>query len=129
MIEAKIETLVSFRKFIHAIIPSYRDATMDLIDALSTNKNATSVIQLSENSFFRRQYQSITKVINHFLVPNKSADDEDANAPKTTGKEKVNQDLRPCEKLQGAIRNNIASLCSFPAKRDFFCSRVTSHQP
>ncbi len=104
--------LISFRKTIHELIPYYRDASIDLIDALSTNKYATGVTQLSENPFFRRKYNSITKVINYFLAPNKSDDD-----------------LRPDKKIQKDIQKNIVNLCSVPEKRDFFYSQVTSLQP
>ena len=74
MLKNSIDTLISFRKTVHELIPSYRDAALDLIDALSTNKNASSVIQLSENPFFRRKYSSINKVIHHFLVSNDEQD-------------------------------------------------------
>ena len=70
MLKNSIDKLTAFRKTIHELIPFYRDATLDLIDALSTNKNAQSVTQLTDNQFFRRQYNSLTKVIHYFLVSN-----------------------------------------------------------
>ena len=56
MFSKNIVKLKVFRETIHQLIPSYRDATIDLMDALSTNNNARSVTQLSENKFFRRKY-------------------------------------------------------------------------
>ena len=129
MFDISIEKLIAFRKTLHELIPCYRDATLDLIDALSTNKNAQSVTQLSDNQFFRRQYNSLTKVIHYFLVSNKedgmSGDQEKRHE---SGSDPVDSDYRPNKLIQQAIQKQIVNLCSPPEQRDFFYSPVMSHQ-
>ncbi len=141
MIKSSIEKLKYFRKVIHEIFPAYSDATMDLIDALSTNQNAKSVTELSENRFFRRKYNSITKVIRHFLVPYKESDTENEQQNMSgfyTGEENtlktasVNlaKDFRPNKELQKMIQRQIFnSCCELPEERNFFYLPVMSHQP
>ena len=48
------------------MIPKRPDSTLDLIDALTSNDKAESVVQLSLNPLFRRKYSSITDVISNF---------------------------------------------------------------
>ncbi len=55
-----------FRDHIFASFSYRADSTMDLIDALSSNTDATSVVQLSLNPIFRRRYGSIRDAITHF---------------------------------------------------------------
>lgn len=123
MFEETINRLIHFRKTLHELIPFYRDATMDLIDALSTNKNSQSVIQLSDNKFFRRKCSSINKVIHYFLVSN---DDEDGQDPLQDNTEScktpVEMNYQPNKKLQKAIQKQIADLCPSPENRNFFYS-------
>ena len=53
------------------------DATMELIDALSGNTNAKSVVQLCLNPAFRRKYGSVRDAITNFAMdPNQSANIE-----------------------------------------------------
>ena len=127
MLKNSLNKLTDFRKAIHELIPSYRDATLDLIDALSTNKNAQSITQLSDNPFFRRKYNSLTKVIHYFLV---SKDDEevqvnqDKNSPSDSSPADV--DYRPNKQIQKAIQKQIVHLCPVPEQRNFFYSPVMS---
>jgi hypothetical protein len=128
MLEKSIEKLIAFREKLHELIPSYRDAAMDLIDALSTNIGAGSVTQLSENPCFRRQYSSLTKVIHYFLVADKKEEEEKtADQPVCSAPQNLpqgNDDLRPDKALQEAIRQHIAGQCSDPGERNFFvCQR------
>jgi len=46
---------------------------MDVLDALSCNTTARSVVELSEHPLFRRQYSSIHDGIAHLFVPNSEA--------------------------------------------------------
>jgi len=126
MLKNSIDKLTAFRKTIHELIPSYRDATLDLIDALSTNKNAQSVTQLSDSQFFRRKYNSLTKVIHYFLVSN---DDEvQVNQDKNSSSESISAeiDYRPNKLIQKAIQKQIVHLCPVPEQRNFFYSPVMS---
>lgn len=66
MLNETIHVLKKFRDTIYNFFSSRRDATMELIDSLSSNTRATSVIELSLNSLHRRNYASITKVLNQF---------------------------------------------------------------
>ena len=126
MLKNSLNKLTVFRKMIHELIPSYRDATLDLIDALSTNKNAQSVTQLSDNQFFRRKYNSLTKVIHYFLVSNDEAVpvNQDKNSP--SGRIPADIDYRPNELIQKEIQKQIVHLCPTPEQRNFFYSPVMS---
>ncbi len=129
MIGKSKEILISFRNAIHKIIPAYCDATMDAIDALSTNQNANSVTALSENKHFRRKCSSMGKVIGKFLVSNDPDDSEleNGNAIDSIGVEKAAPDSHPDKKLQKEIQKEITKLCSPPEKRNFFCLPAMSH--
>jgi hypothetical protein len=123
MINLSLKKLKSFRQAVHGIFPAYSDAAMDLIDALSTDQNATSITALSENKFFRRKYSSITKVIRNFLVPwkKKDLDNEKGSKPKPAAKENPEIDFRPNKELQKAIQRQIFNFCCKPpVKRNFF---------
>lgn len=66
-------TLKKFRNQIYSAFSSRADATMDLLDALSSNQDANSVVQLSLNSNFKREYGSIRDAISNFgRDPNQS---------------------------------------------------------
>ena len=123
MFEQNINGLICFRKALHKLIPFYRDATMDLIDALSTNNNSQSIIQLSDNKFFRRKCSSINKVIHYFLV----SKDDDRQDPQKDNAESCSTDSTPVDKhhqankrLQKAIQKQIVNLCPTPKDRNFF---------
>ncbi len=127
MLKNSLNKLTAFRKAIHELIPSYRDATLDLMDALSTNKNAQSVTQLSDNPFFRRKYTSLTKVIHYFLVSNDDKEvqvNQDKNSPSEATPADV--DYRPNKLLQKAIQKHIVDLCPIPEQRNFFYLPVMS---
>lgn len=129
MLEKSIEKLIAFRKKLHELIPSYRDAAMDLVDALSTNTNAGSVTELSENRFFRRRYNSLTKVIHSFLVANKQEEQTvDPQACLASEQPPVNNEVQPDKDLQQAIRWHIARQCPDPERRNFFYSPAMSRQ-
>lgn len=127
MLKKSLDKLIAFRKTIHELIPSYRDATLDLIDALSTNKNAQSVTQLSDNQFFRRKYNSLTKVIHYFLVSNDDEEvqvNQDKNRP--SGSIPADVDYQPNKLIQKAIQKQIVHCCPTPEQRNFFYSPVMS---
>lgn len=120
MFKNSIEKLINFRKTLHELIPSYRDAAMDLIDALSTNRSAGSVTELSENRCFRRQYSSLTKVIHYFLVTDKKEAAVDQEAQPASLSDPVDRDLRPNKEIQQAIRQHIVNQAPAPEQRKFF---------
>ncbi len=62
-----IRHLQNFRRELYNLIPKRADAAMELIDSLSSDTEADSVVQLSENSLFRRTYNSIYDGIKNFL--------------------------------------------------------------
>jgi hypothetical protein len=105
-----ISVLKKFRQILYELMPKRRDATMDLIDALSTHHQANSVTQLSLSPFFRRKYASITKVIKHFLYRDF---DFDKNG-------KLQLILAPCKKSQKKLQQLLASLCEASLTRNFF---------
>jgi hypothetical protein len=77
-IQATISQLQDFRQALHQTLDARTDATMDLVDALSTNINARSVVELSLNPYFRFSYNSVYDAIDNFFIPSESekADEE-----------------------------------------------------
>lgn len=65
--------LSQFRDDMYAWFPHRADALMDLVDALSSSPGARSVVELSENPLFRRQYGSVHDGIEHLFVPQSEA--------------------------------------------------------
>jgi len=68
-IQATISRLQDFRQASYQMFEARPDATMDLIDALSTNISARSVVELSLNPYFRFSYNSIYDAIDNFFTP------------------------------------------------------------
>ncbi len=64
-----VEAIVDFRNELHASFLFRADATMNLIDALSTNTSAHSPVELSLNPHFSRQHSSLHDALDNFLVP------------------------------------------------------------
>lgn len=69
IVAERIATLQEFRQNLYNFFPHRADALMDLIDALASNLNARSVVELSLSSLFRREYSSVYDAIEHFFVP------------------------------------------------------------
>ncbi len=63
------EQFEQFRTDVYAWFPRRRDALMDLLDALSSNTTARSVVELSVSPLFRRTYSSVHDAIEHLFVP------------------------------------------------------------
>jgi hypothetical protein len=63
MLDAIVNTFKKFREDIYSFFPSRQDASMDLVDSLSGNTTATSVVELSLSPTHRRNYSSITRVL------------------------------------------------------------------
>jgi hypothetical protein len=66
-IEEKEERLRNYRQAVYNSFERRADTLLDLIDALSSNEKAESVVELSLNGLFRRQYSSITDGIDEML--------------------------------------------------------------
>ena len=58
-----------WREQLTLALPRRKEALIDLIDALSSNQQATSVAELSLNPLFARDYNSLYKGIAEFLPP------------------------------------------------------------
>jgi hypothetical protein len=63
MLDEIVNVLKNFRDKIYNYFPSRRDAAMELVDALSSNTTAKSIVELSLNPVHRRNYCSITRVL------------------------------------------------------------------
>jgi hypothetical protein len=63
-----IEKLQEFRRELYSMLNYRADATIELIDALSSNDNARSVIELSLNPLFRHKFSSISDCIDNFFI-------------------------------------------------------------
>ena len=62
-------TLVKLRNCFRNLFPYNTDASIELVDALSSNTQADSVVQLSENVCYTRHYTSLTHAISSFYKP------------------------------------------------------------
>ena len=67
-----IEKIVEFREALYESFKYRADALMDLLDALSSNSGARSVVELSLNPLFRRNYSSVEKAIDEFSAVSKN---------------------------------------------------------
>ena len=67
--EAKqaITQLEQFRQRVYQSFEFRADTTMELIDALSSNTTARSVVELSLSPYFHRHYSSVNDAIGNFL--------------------------------------------------------------
>lgn len=70
MLDEILPVLKHFRDSIYRFFPSRRDAAMELVDAISSNRSARSVVELSLSSLHRRNYCSITRVLGEFISQN-----------------------------------------------------------
>ena len=67
MLEEIVPIFKNFRDSVYRFFPSRRDAAMELVDALSSNKTANSIVALSLSPLHRRNYCSITRVLDEYL--------------------------------------------------------------
>jgi hypothetical protein len=61
-----INVFKNFREVIYNFFSLRRDAAFELVDYLSSNTSANSVADLSLNPVHRRNYCSITRVVDEF---------------------------------------------------------------
>jgi hypothetical protein len=94
MLDAIVNKLKSFREKIYCSFEKRQDAAMELIDSLSSNTTAKSVVELSLNPVHRRNYCSITRVIDEFTQ-------KDSNQPR------------------GSITPHLAEYCPELSKRSY----------
>ena len=64
----KLELLRQFRNTLYQNLDNRADSTMDLIDALSSNMNASSVAELSLHPLFKRGHSSLYYAVSEFKV-------------------------------------------------------------
>ncbi len=92
--------LTQFRTRLYSILPGRGDAAMDLIDALSSNLTARSVVELSLNPAFRRKWPSVTRTVDRF---------RSASSPQLAWAERV--------LLENELRRAVLDLLDEPARR------------
>lgn len=97
MLESIVNTFKSFRDNIYDFFQSRRDAAFELVDSLSSNTAANSVVELSLNPVHRRNYCSITRVIDEFY-------------PKNSDKKSINDSLTKI----------LAQECVLPTTRNYY---------
>lgn len=66
MMQTIISKLKIFREQLFSCLTYRADATMNLVDSLSGNIDAKSVVQLSQNPAFDRRYGSVRDAISNF---------------------------------------------------------------
>lgn len=79
MLHAIVIRIKQFREKIYNFFPCRRDATMELIDALASNIHAKSVVELSLNPIYRRNYCSITRSIGEYYAKPNEVDKRQQN--------------------------------------------------
>lgn len=79
MINQIRDGLKAFRNNIYNFFPSRRDAAMELVDSLSSNTQAKSVVELSLNPLHRRNYCSITRAIDEYYADASVAEKQQQN--------------------------------------------------
>ncbi len=67
-----IQNFQKWRNQLYNALNSRRESVRELIDALSSNLQALSVVELSLNPLFQRNYNSLYKAIQEFLPENTS---------------------------------------------------------
>lgn len=95
--------LEQFRQQLYESLPGRADALMDLLDALSGNTTARSVVELSLNAPFRQGYGSVYAAIHHFFQP---------SGPRTAAQER--------QRHEQGLLGLIAPYLPAPQKRKFW---------
>ena len=70
MIETIISKFQTFRNRLFTLFPYRAGATMDLIDTVAAEANASSIVKLSLSDLFRRKYSSLTDVLSSLFRTN-----------------------------------------------------------
>ncbi|MGH2638806.1 MAG: transposase [Rhabdochlamydiaceae bacterium] len=70
MIASIVSKFQSFRQRLFKLFPYRAGASMDLIDAVAAETNASSVVKLSLSELFRRKYSSLTDVLDSLFRTN-----------------------------------------------------------
>lgn len=70
MLEEIVPVLKHFRDRLYRFFPSRRDVAMELVDALASNRTASSVVELSLSPLRRRNYCIITRVLEELMSKN-----------------------------------------------------------
>ena len=96
-------TLVKLRNCFRSFFPYNTDASVELVDALSSNTQANSVVQLSENIFYTRHYTSLTYTISSFYKP-KDKEPKDYELQLDESKKKIQNTL--CQHIEIDIERN-----------------------
>mgnify|MGYP001190815920 FL=1 len=96
-------TLVKLRNCFRSFFPYNTDASVELVDALSSNTQADSVVQLSENICYTRHYTSLTHAISSFYkLKDKEAKDYEVQLAEA--KKKIQNTL--CQHIEIDIERN-----------------------
>lgn len=69
-----VQNFLNWRSQLHSALSSRRSSVMDLLDSLSSNCQAATVVELSLNPLFRRDYNSLYQGIQDFLPTPNQAD-------------------------------------------------------
>jgi hypothetical protein len=84
MLDVIVARVIQIRDKFYAFFPSRQDAAMELVDSLSSNTYAKSVAELSLNPLHRRNYCSITRVIDEYYRDSGVEEKQQQNKQLTT---------------------------------------------
>ena len=90
-------TLVKLRNCYRSLFPYNTEASIELVDALSSNTDADSVVKLSDNISYTRHYTSLTHSISSFYKP-KDKKAKDYQLQLTEAKKKIQNTL--CQNIE-----------------------------
>ena len=77
--EQQLQQFLSFRQQLYSILGKKKSTQLDLIDALSSNHSASSVVELTNNPLFKRTYSNLYKGIKNLSLWEKTGEDNDKN--------------------------------------------------
>ena len=85
----EVEKFVQWRKNLYYCLGIGKDAQLDLLDALSSNREAKTVVELSLNPLFKRKYHSIYRAIKSVNKPQKESKNNENNEDKEENKDEL----------------------------------------
>ena len=99
-------TLIKFRNCLRNLFPYNTDSAIELIDALSSNTQATSAVQLTENSSYKRHYTTLVATVSSFYNP-RTKQPEEFEEQLVEAKKKIQNTLCQHIKLDDEPRYNL----------------------
>lgn len=111
-------TLIKFRNCLRSLFPYNTDSAIELIDALSSNTQATSAVQLTENSSYKRHYTTLVATVSSFYKP-RSKQPEECEEQLVEAKKKIQNILCQHIKLDDEPKYHLFAVDVTPNPRPY----------